>query len=280
MSQRRQDARRAKQEQRRATRHTARVAARHVAAPARPTTADAGPPKKTLWTPRNRWIVMGGVAAVLLIALTAWIVQQVFFVPLPGEEFPSQGNAHLADASSPHDAYNSNPATSGPHLPPVPRPGIYTTPLVPEGFGHYMEHGGVWLVYNCPDGCPEDLEILKQITNNAIDNNRPVALAPYNLMDEKIAVVAWQWLLKMNELDRTKINEFINRHACRYNPEGGPYCSGVRGKVDDPTGSREDNPMQRTVVVTNVPVSVFGSQTPAPASTPPVSGTPAVSPTP
>src|SRR5688572_28089845 len=127
MSQRRQDARRAKQEQRWAARHSAPATARHAAAPARPASAETTAPKETFWTARNRWIVFGGIGAVLLVALTSWVVQQVFFLPLPGEQFPSQGNAHLADASSPHDPYNSNPPTSGPHLPPVPRPGIYIT---------------------------------------------------------------------------------------------------------------------------------------------------------
>lgn len=272
MSQRRQEARRAKQEQRRAARHRARVAARTAAAPARTATV-AVPPQRTWWTTRTRWIVFGGLAGVVLIAIVAWIVQQVFFVPLPGEKFPSQGNAHLADASSPHDPYNSNPPTSGWHLADLPKPGIYTTPKRPEDFGHFMEHGGVWIVYNCPDGCPADVEVLTQITNDAIDRGRPVALAPYLQMDERFAVVAWQWLLKLNELDQGQIKNFINRHACRYNPEGGPYCSGVRGKIDDPTGSRSAIPMQRTVEVTNVPISVFGTQTPVPATT--VTATPA-----
>ena len=142
----------------------------------------------------------------------------------------------------------------------MPRPGIYTQPKIPEDLGHFMEHGGAWVLYNCPDGCEGDVETLRRITEEAIDDGRPVALAPFPSMDAKFAAVAWQYLLKMDELDPGKISNFVARHACRYNPEGGPYCSGVRGKVED----AGDRPME---VITSTPFSVFG--TPTPAATPP-----------
>jgi hypothetical protein len=126
-----------------------------------------------------------------------------------------------------------------------------------------MEHGGVWVLYNCPEGCEQDVTTLQDLANDAIDRGRPVAMAPFPSMDAKFAVVAWQYLLKQDGLDRGALNEFVSRHACRYNPEGGPYCSGVRGEVKDDSGSR---PME--LPVTQVPFSVFGSPTPVPAASP------------
>jgi hypothetical protein len=126
-----------------------------------------------------------------------------------------------------------------------------------------MEHGGVWVLYNCPEGCEQDVNTLQDLTNDAIDGGRPAAMAPFPSMDAKFAVVAWQYLLKQDELDRGALDEFVSRHACRYNPEGGPYCSGVRGEVKDDSGSR---PME--LPVTQVPFSVFGSPTPLPTGTP------------
>jgi hypothetical protein len=263
MSQRRQDARRAQQERRRQARHDTRATQKRPApAPVAPRPSAAPPPRKTFWTTRNKWIIFGGIAGVIVIALAAWIIASVR-APLPGQKFESLGNDHLADINSPHEPYNSDPPTSGPHLPPIPRPGIYTQPKRAEELGHFMEHGGVWLLYNCPDGCEEDVQRLTEITNQAIDRNRPVALAPYPSMESRFAATAWQYLLTLDAVDRGELDNFINRHACRYNPEGGPYCSGVRGTVKE--GSNQ-NPATATIT----PTSVFGTQTPvaSPTATP------------
>ena len=147
------------------------------------------------------------------------------------ETFPSQGNDHLVDASQPHSPYNSTPPTSGPHLPQLPRPGVYAQALRPEDLPHFMEHGGVWVLYNCPGGCEADVRVLQDLTRKAIEAGRPVALAAYPTMDARFAAVAWQVLLKLDTLDRGRIEDFVERHACRYNPEGGPFCAGVRGEI-------------------------------------------------
>jgi hypothetical protein len=264
MSQRRQDARRAKQDRRRQERHDARAGQRKTAtAPAQPLATAASPAKRGFWTTRNKWIVFGGLGGVIVILIAWWIIGTIR-APLPGEKFESQGNDHLASADEAHPAYNTNPPTSGWHLPPIPRPGIYTQPKVAEDLGHFMEHGGVWVLYNCPDGCEEDVQQLQQVVNSAIDDGRPVAMAPFPTMDTKIAAVAWQRLLKLDTLDEGKLDDFINRLSCHYNPEGAPYCPVRRGSVKDAPSDRMDLP------VTQAPFSVFGSATPvaSPAATP------------
>ena len=265
MSQRRQDARRAKQERRREQRHQARTTVRRPApasVPA-PRAQPAARRSESFWTTRNRWIVFGGLAVVLVLLAGIYVFRSLT-APLPGEGFESQGNAHLSDITSPHEPYNSNPPTSGPHLPPIPKPGIYSQPKAPEDLGHFMEHGGVWVLYNCPDGCEEDVQQLQQVVNSAIDDGRPVAMAPFPTMDTKIAAVAWQRLLKLETLDEGKLDDFINRLSCHYNPEGAPYCPVRRGSVKDAPSDRMDLP------VTQAPFSVFGSATPvaSPAATP------------
>jgi hypothetical protein len=273
MSQRRQETRRAKQERRREQRHQARSAVRRPVATPPAAVARERPAagrRETFWTTRNRWIVFGGLAAVIVLAIGFWIFRSVT-APLPGEHFESQGNAHLADATSPHEPYNSNPPTSGPHLPPIPKPGIYTQPRLPEDLGHFMEHGGVWVLYNCPDGCDQEVQQLTQLVNDAIDSGRPAALAPFPSMDPGFAAVAWQQLIKLDAFDGGKIDNFISRLACHYNPEGGPYCTVRRGSVKDAPADR----MQDLPVIQQ-PVSVFGSATPAasPAASPAATQTP------
>ena len=267
MSQRRQEARRAKQERRRAERRESRVAQRRPVTTAERPHPAAPPPAVAAQRRTRRWMLIGGaIAAVVIVALVVWVVRWVFFTPYPGEKFPSQGNDHLADPSSPHEPYNSNPPTSGWHLSPIPNPGVYTQPRIPEGLGHFMEHGGVWVLYNCPDGCPEEVAELERVVDNALDRGRPVALAPFPSMEARFAAVAWQYNLTMDELDTGKIDNFISRHACRYNPEGGGWCGVRRGSI--PTNA-QGRTMTAEASPTATPTSVFASPTPAPAAATP-----------
>jgi hypothetical protein len=262
MSQRRQDARRAKQERRRQERYEARVAQRRPAATATRPVAPPPAARPTFWTTRNKLIIFGGIAGIIVIALAWWIIGTIR-APLPGEKFPSQGNDHLASIEEPHPPYNSNPPTSGWHLAPLPRPGIYAQPKVPEELGHFMEHGGVWVLYNCPDGCESDVQQLADIVNGAIDDGDPTALAPFPSMEHRFAVVAWQYLLTMDSVDRGAIENFISRHACRYNPEGPGYCPVRRGEIQ----VTEDNNRQMETI-TPTPFSVFGTPAPNATATP------------
>src|SRR4029453_15032921 len=51
---------------------------------------------------------------------------------LPGEKFADLGNEHIQAASDPHVAYNSEPPTSGPHLPNIAPWVIPTRPIPNE----------------------------------------------------------------------------------------------------------------------------------------------------
>jgi hypothetical protein len=267
MSQRRQDARRSKQERQREARHQARAAQRRSSTVTAPQRVVAPPPRSTFWTTRNRWIIFGGVAAIIVVAIAAWIIINAR-APLPGQKFESQGNDHLANIDEPHPPYNSNPPTSGWHLLPLPRPGIYTQPRRPEEQGHFMEHGGVWVLYNCPEGCPEAVEQLQRIVNDAIDRNKPVALAPFPSMEARFATTAWQYLQTYDTVDEDAIENFISRLACNYNPEGPGYCPATRGSI------KTTEPNRETTTATATPFSVFGSATPVPSGAASPSPTP------
>ena len=142
---------------------------------------------------------------------------------LPGTGFPSNGNEHIAPGQ-PHGTYFSNPPTSGWHHAGLPSPGIYDTPLTAEDVPHFLEHGGVWVLYNCPQACPGLVNDLVPIVNRATEKGKPVALAPYPLMSKTIALVAWQRLQTLEQPDQAKIETFIDKLVCRYNPEGPGYC--------------------------------------------------------
>jgi hypothetical protein len=97
-----------------------------------------GPPPPNPRAPRNRrrlWLALTGI--VLSVAVLAGVL---FFVAGrddpqvssadrgPGQVFPDQGKRHLALGEEPKVRFNSDPATSGPHIPdPVLRDGIRLT---------------------------------------------------------------------------------------------------------------------------------------------------------
>ena len=61
----------------------------------------------------------------------------------PGVEFPDQGNLHIQTESEPHVPYNSDPPTSGPHLPYLAPWGVHNVPITRELQVHNLEDGGV-----------------------------------------------------------------------------------------------------------------------------------------
>ena len=78
-----------------------------------------------------------------------------------GSRCPDQGNLHIQLETDAHVPYNSNPPTSGPHLPYIAPWGVHTEPISKELQVHNLEDGGVMVQYNCPSGCPDLVEKLK-----------------------------------------------------------------------------------------------------------------------
>lgn len=154
---------------------------------------------------------------------------------LPGVSIASNGNDHVTPGQS-HGNYFSNPPTSGWHFAEVPSPGIYTTQLSAEDVPSFLENGGVWVLYNCPDACPELVNQLVPLVNGATQRGKPVALAPYTLMDKRIAVAAWQRLLTLDAPDDARVTAFIDAFSCKYNAEGGRLCP---NKVGEKVAARD-----------------------------------------
>jgi hypothetical protein len=123
--------------------------------------------------------------------------------------------------------YTSNPPTSGPHS---STPQGFTNLENPEGpessvrkenLVHSMEHGGVIIWYNTTDQAAIDL--IKSVVNENTDRRRFVASVNYGSMEaETIAITAWTRLDKfpVSELTEVRLQEFIDAHHKRFNPEG------------------------------------------------------------
>lgn len=166
---------------------------------------------------RTRRYSIYAVVAVLIVlggALAAGpLLSSIGGVAAQGTQFPNQGQQHI-NPGQPHEPYNSNPPTSGPHYPDPARWGVYDNTLPDETVVHNLEHGGIVIAYNCPDGCPELVSQLKQLVgeyrSKVILEPRPNKDVPY-----RVTLTAWTWLDGFNDFDADRIRAFVKAHKDR-----------------------------------------------------------------
>jgi hypothetical protein len=125
--------------------------------------------------------------------------------------------------------YNSNPPAGGDHYPYWAIWGIHTDVVPTEYFVHNQEHGGVILLYNCPNGCPDIVNALTAVMNDQpIDPvcveqgewaddagvpNRMLMTSDPDL-DVPVAAAAWGWTYKEADpcVDVASLQAFITAH--------------------------------------------------------------------
>jgi Protein of unknown function (DUF3105) len=146
-------------------------------------------------------------------------------VPIAADD----GQQHVSPGES-HAPYSTEPATSGPHwhiapgastLAPYGAParwGVYPVALPDEVLIHNLEHGGIGLHYDCPEGCPDIVKGLEDIVPGSPSF---YIMAPYAGLPKKIAITAWRHVMYLDELDRDKILEFVREYIDRA-PESVP----------------------------------------------------------
>lgn len=155
---------------------------------------------------RSRVAVVAGIV-VLVAAAAAAVFASRGGSDTPGARMTDQGNRHIASASTPHEPYNSDPPTSGPHLGYIAPWGVHTRPIAPELQVHNLEDGGVIVQYSCD--CPDVAAKLADIVRRY---DRFVILAPYPTMKHRIALTAWTRIDTMDEIDEKRITRFIEAY--------------------------------------------------------------------
>ncbi len=160
-----------------------------------------GPKARLLTTPVIATVVVVVVAVV--VGYFAYRAQ----ANLPGRVMADQGNLHIDAVTTPHEPYNSDPPTSGPHLPYIAPWGVHTRPVPLELQVHNLEDGGVVVQYSCD--CPDLVAHLRDIVAKY---DRQVLLAPYPAMRSKIALTAWTRIDTMDEFDAKRVTRFIQAY--------------------------------------------------------------------
>jgi hypothetical protein len=156
---------------------------------------------------RRQWATVIGVVAVAAVIVGYLAYRAV--ADLPGTLVLDLGNAHIQTAGEPHVPYNSDPPTSGPHLPYLAPWGIHTEPITKELQVHNLEDGGVVIQYNCPSSCPDLVDKLKVIVQRYADR---VVLAPYPGMKTRIALTAWTRIDAFDAFDEARVVRFIQAY--------------------------------------------------------------------
>ena len=160
-----------------------------------------------------------GLAALVVIGAMVWQGAR----PRAGEEMPVMQSDHIPTDSDPGE-YSTNPPTSGPHTPYLADWGVHKIPVPLEIQVHNLEDGGVMVQYACEKPCDE---LVKQLEALAAKHDRLI-VAPYPLMNSKIALTAWQRIETLDSFDEKRINDFIQAYIGKdhHLPGGEPSSDG------------------------------------------------------
>jgi hypothetical protein len=159
------------------------------------------------------WVAAG----VLIVGMIVYLVwKQAQPIPRTGEDVPIQGASHIS-VGQPHEPYNSNPPTSGPHYDDPAEAGFYDAAPPDEQLVHNLEHGYVIIWYNCAQLSDSQCSQLKseikgvmQSAGNSLITNTPKLIAvPRTEMETQLALTTWGRLDKFDAFDRQRILNFI-----------------------------------------------------------------------
>jgi len=137
-------------------------------------------------------------------------------------DYSEQG---LPPTGGPHwgaTACAETPAESPPFCGPIPW-GIYREPWPAESVVHALEHGGMAVWYNTTDQTV--IDDLEDLVREKGKDDYLIVMVPYPDMEpETVAVTAWARRDKMpvSEYDRDRVENFLDKLKCRFNPESMP----------------------------------------------------------
>lgn len=151
--------------------------------------------------------VGAGIATMVVAAIAVQVIREA---TLPGEKYPSQGNLHLVSLNSPHVPYNSDPPTSGPHMPTIAAWGSYLEPIPDEYLVHNMEDAGVVLWYEM--GTPEENAAHVAALEQVARGYRRIVIVPRENLGSKYVFTAWQRLQRFDDIDEEAMRRFIDAY--------------------------------------------------------------------
>ncbi len=150
-----------------------------------------------------------------------------------GERVRTEPANHIPSGTQAH--YLTDPPTSGQHYnvrgeAPLPW-GFYAQAYPPEDWVHNLEHGGVVILYNCPQpqptggaqlietdlSCPDSQspvqDFISSAPPDALFHEVKIVATPYPVPGHRFAIVAWGWRLLMDSWDSGLAERFYEAHV-------------------------------------------------------------------
>ena len=122
-------------------------------------------------------------------------------------------------------SWNSNPPSSGQHYPIWGKWNHTNDASAPLPRGYYVhneEHGGVVLLYNCPEGCPDEISAMQAIiadlppdplcTAPAVSTRTLITADPALPSGIRFAAAAWGFTYTADCFDVQSMRDFILAH--------------------------------------------------------------------
>ena len=106
--------------------------------------------------------------------------------------------------------YSHLPPTGGDHNPCWAPYGPHVDEVPAENWVHNLEHGAIVYLYNCPDGCDEEVANVEALAGSMPEATTLVS--PYSAMTAGFAAVSWGWRLKMSCADEDMLRSFYEDH--------------------------------------------------------------------
>ncbi|MGH8902718.1 MAG: DUF3105 domain-containing protein [Egibacteraceae bacterium] len=161
---------------------------------------------------------------------------------------PDLGGGHLTDraelaASPPDQIYPDRPASSGRHVVPVVKSGVYDTLIDERSLVHNLEHGYV-NIYYATSAPAEQVEQLRDWTRTQIDGAYPkMIVAPWSggalPQGANFAYVAWNFRQLCGQFDPQVAGLFAKAHSGSNSvaPEAAllPHTTAQAGSIADPS---------------------------------------------
>ncbi|MEA2645898.1 MAG: hypothetical protein QOE92_981 [Chloroflexota bacterium] len=141
--------------------------------------------------------------------------------PMP---IPEEGHDHVPDGSP--IQYQHQPPSSGNHYSSAgaPRPwGPYKDEVPPGAFVHNLEHGGIVVAYRCSGAECDDMykqvqDVFSKLTPHPAPTTNPTTnevkfiSTPYQQMEPKVALLAWDTEQDLSSIDFGLINDFYEKY--------------------------------------------------------------------
>lgn len=135
------------------------------------------------------------------------------------EAHPDEGATHIScmDATD----YLTSPPSSGNHYTCWAAYQTYTAPIPWGNLVHSLEHGAIVIVYNCPDGCDDDVANIQSFIAGlpldadcapTLGKDRIILMPDPTLVGVRFAASAWTWTLRADCFDPVAFRQFFDDH--------------------------------------------------------------------